>query len=48
MDEKAAVEAVQEEERQVVQKKLDEIRAMPDWKRKLFLDKNPQYKEMLE
>lgn len=48
MEERAAVEAEEQVEQEEIREKLDKIRAMPDWKRKIFLEKNPQYKELLE
>lgn len=44
MSTRAAQEATKMEEERSRQEKLAEIAAMPEWKRKLFIEKNPQYK----
>ncbi len=48
MDERAIVQAEEQEGMAEVTKKLVQINAMPEWKRKIYLEKNPQYKELLE
>lgn len=43
-DEQAASEAVKQQQQEEWESKLAEIAAMPAWKRKMFLERNPQYK----
>ena len=44
LDTKASQEAAERElDRQMGEKKT-QIMSMPEWKRKLFLERNPQYK----
>ena len=47
LDEKAVRDEEEQEKHRDVNEKLESIRAMPDWKRKIYLEKNPQYKELL-
>ena len=46
-NEKAVEDAKTAEKQKEIQDKLSIIAAMPAWKRELFLEKNPQYREML-
>lgn len=43
-DEQAAADAVKEQKQAEWEAKMAEIAAMPTWKRKMFLERNPQYK----
>ena len=43
-DEQAVSEAEKQRQQAEWEAKLAEIAAMPDWKRKMFLERNPQYK----
>ena len=42
-EEQALADAQRQEEEDARQAKIAEIAAMPAWRRKLFLEKNPQY-----
>ena len=42
-DEQAVAYAVRQEQEGEKQAKMAEIAGMPPWKRKLFLERNPQY-----
>ncbi len=44
LDTRATQEAMRMEEERNRREKLAAIAAMPEWRRKLFLEKNPQYK----
>lgn len=43
-DEQATAYAVKQQQQEEWDAKMAEIAAMPAWKRKLFLERNPQYK----
>ena len=43
-EEQAASDAVRQEEDAQRYAKMAEIAAMPEWRRKLYLERNPQYK----
>ena len=43
-DEQAAADAEKQQRQREWEAKLAEIAAMPPWKRKMFLERNPQYK----
>lgn len=42
-DEQAVVDAVKQQKQAEWDAKMAEIAAMPTWKRKMFLERNPQY-----
>ena len=42
-DEQAVADAARQEQEGDKQAKMAEIAAMPPWKKKLFLERNPQY-----
>lgn len=43
-EEQAASDTVRQKEQDEWESKMAEIASMPPWKKKLFLERNPQYK----